>query len=194
MHVKNYPSQIQDRMGPFTFEGFIYISTINHRLEFMNRALIDYSGRDAVGELCYTVIFGLDAPCPWCTDRTVRDGSSVCNEMKNPADDHWYYSVRKPIYNSDGQVEKIQSILIDITDRKLTEEAVAESARQLHHENIRLRSAIKERYKFGDIIGKSPVMQDVYELILKAASTNAHVMINGESGTGKEWLRGRFIR
>lgn len=169
-----------------TFEGFIYITTVDNRLEFMNRALTDYSGRDAVGDMCYAVIFGLDSPCPWCTDQKVREGTTVRREMKNPVDDRWYYSVRTPIYNSDGQVEKIQSILIDITDRKLTEEAVAESARHLHHENIRLRSAIKERYKFGEIIGKSPVMQEVYELILKAAATNAHVMINGESGTGKE--------
>ncbi len=169
-----------------TFEGFIYITTVDHRLEFMNRALIDYSGRDAVGELCYTVIFGLDSPCPWCTDRNVCEGKTVRCEVKNPVNDRWYYSVRTPIYNRDGQVEKIQSILIDITDRKHTEEVIAENARLLRRENTRLSSAIKERYTFGDLIGKSSVMQEVYELILKAASTNAHVMINGESGTGKE--------
>jgi transcriptional regulator with PAS, ATPase and Fis domain len=83
-------------------------------------------------------------------------------------------------------VIKVQSIVLDITDRKLTEEAIAESAKHLRKENLRLRSTIRERYKFGDIVGKSEVMQEVYELILKAAATNVHVMVYGESGTGKE--------
>ncbi|RLB15229.1 MAG: hypothetical protein DRG35_04330 [Deltaproteobacteria bacterium] len=53
-------------------------------------------------------------------------------------------------------------------------------------ENIQLRSCIKERSRFGDIIGKSSAMQEVYELILKASATDAAVAIYGESGTGKE--------
>ena len=56
----------------------------------------------------------------------------------------------------------------------------------LHEENVRLRSNIKERYRFGKIIGKSPVMQEIYELILKAAAPDVNVILYGESGTGKE--------
>ena len=56
----------------------------------------------------------------------------------------------------------------------------------LHKENVRLRSNIKERYRFGKIIGKSPVMQEIYELIIKAAASNVGVIVYGESGTGKE--------
>ncbi|GAB6097058.1 hypothetical protein JCM14469_33120 [Desulfatiferula olefinivorans] len=169
-----------------TFVGFIYITTRDKRLEFMNRTLIEHRGGDAVGQLCHRVIYGLDEPCPWCADPQVFDGHTVRLEMKNPLDDRWYLSVRTPIFGGDGRVEKVQSILLDITDRKLTEEAISESAEHLKNENLRLRSEIRERYRFGDIIGKSKVMQDVYELIVKAAATNAHVMIYGESGTGKE--------
>lgn len=64
--------------------------------------------------------------------------------------------------------------------------AIKEEVEHLRNENIRLKSSIKERYKFGDIIGKSPAMQEVYGLILKATATNAAVAIYGESGTGKE--------
>ena len=39
---------------------------------------------------------------------------------------------------------------------------------------------------FQDLIGKSAAMQEVYELIIRAASSNANVVIYGESGTGKE--------
>jgi two-component system response regulator PilR (NtrC family) len=53
-------------------------------------------------------------------------------------------------------------------------------------ENIRLRQAVEERYKFWNIIGKSPKMQRVYDLVEKVSQTKANVLITGESGTGKE--------
>jgi two-component system NtrC family response regulator len=53
-------------------------------------------------------------------------------------------------------------------------------------ENRRLRDAVESRYNFGNIIGKSKVMQDVYETIRKVAPTNATILIEGQSGTGKE--------
>jgi two-component system response regulator PilR (NtrC family) len=56
----------------------------------------------------------------------------------------------------------------------------------LIRENIRLRQEVEERYKFWNIIGKSPKMQRVYELVEKVAQTKANVLITGESGTGKE--------
>ncbi len=71
-----------------------------------------------------------------------------------------------------------------ITEESLPEIAIQQEAEHLRGENIGLKSSIKEQ--FGDIIGKSPVMQKSYELILKAAATNAAVAIYGESGTGKE--------
>ncbi|MGB5218325.1 MAG: sigma 54-interacting transcriptional regulator [Smithella sp.] len=74
----------------------------------------------------------------------------------------------------------------DITSRKLAEVALLESREHLQKENYRLRSSIRERYRFCDIIGKSQVMQEVYEFILQAAATQANVIIYGESGTGKE--------
>ena len=49
-----------------------------------------------------------------------------------------------------------------------------------------LRSTSRDRYKFGEIIGKSPVMQEVYQSVVKASASEAHVVIYGESGTGKE--------
>jgi PAS domain S-box-containing protein len=74
----------------------------------------------------------------------------------------------------------------DITEAKLKEISMQEEAEHLRRENVTLRSSIKDRYRFGNIIGKSPAMQRVYELVLNAAASSANVIIYGESGTGKE--------
>ncbi len=57
---------------------------------------------------------------------------------------------------------------------------------QVVKENRRLRHDVESRYSFGNIIGKSKVMQDVFDIIRKIAPSNATVLIEGESGTGKE--------
>jgi len=49
-----------------------------------------------------------------------------------------------------------------------------------------LRREIQQRYSFGNIIGKSPQMQKVFQLIKQVANTNSNVIIYGKSGTGKE--------
>ena len=53
-------------------------------------------------------------------------------------------------------------------------------------ENILLRQKLEDKYEFEDLIGKSAVMQQVFELIRNVAPTQATVLITGESGTGKE--------
>jgi transcriptional regulator with PAS, ATPase and Fis domain len=78
------------------------------------------------------------------------------------------------------------SSFFDITERKLAEESLRQTEKHLREENELLRSSLHERYRFGDIIGRSAAMQRVYELILNAAATDANVIIYGESGTGKE--------
>ncbi len=76
----------------------------------------------------------------------------------------------------------------DITDRKLREQRLEEERRRLEAENLNLKSSIKERYRFGVLVGKSAAMQRVYELIVSAATSDVNVLISGESGTGKELI------
>jgi DNA-binding NtrC family response regulator len=49
-----------------------------------------------------------------------------------------------------------------------------------------LRDELRELGRFGRLIGNSPVMQKVYDLVVKVAPTDATVLLVGESGTGKE--------
>jgi len=53
-------------------------------------------------------------------------------------------------------------------------------------ENRRLREDIESRYCFGNIIGRSKAMRDIFEMIQKVAPSSATVLIEGDSGTGKE--------
>ncbi|MBN2255617.1 MAG: nif-specific transcriptional activator NifA [Deltaproteobacteria bacterium] len=61
-----------------------------------------------------------------------------------------------------------------------------EERERLIQENLRLQSELQERFQPANIIGKSKVMRDVYDLIAQVSKSNATVLIRGESGTGKE--------
>lgn len=58
--------------------------------------------------------------------------------------------------------------------------------RELTKQNQILRREQRTSYQFAGIIGKSPAMQSVFDLIQRVSGSNANVLIQGESGTGKE--------
>ena len=58
--------------------------------------------------------------------------------------------------------------------------------RALREEVKRLRRVVVEQQKFDDILGSSPSMKKMYDLISRVAETETTVLITGESGTGKE--------
>lgn len=57
---------------------------------------------------------------------------------------------------------------------------------QLNEKIAFLSDELASRYQYGEMIGKSPLMQQVYSLIDKLKDIDAAVLISGESGTGKE--------
>ncbi|GAK55388.1 PAS modulated sigma54 specific transcriptional regulator, Fis family [Candidatus Vecturithrix granuli] len=76
----------------------------------------------------------------------------------------------------------------DIHQSKLREIRLEQERARLHQENLTFKTTLMERYRFGSLIGKSPAMQRVYELIVSAAASDVNVLIVGESGTGKELI------
>jgi DNA-binding NtrC family response regulator len=58
--------------------------------------------------------------------------------------------------------------------------------RLLKKEVVRLKKEVESRYHFHDLIGKSPSMQKIYDLIGRIRESSSNVLITGESGTGKE--------
>jgi DNA-binding NtrC family response regulator len=55
-------------------------------------------------------------------------------------------------------------------------------------ENIQLKRAMKQRYSFSNIVGKSDPMLRIFDLVAQVAPSRSTVMIQGESGTGKELI------
>jgi len=56
----------------------------------------------------------------------------------------------------------------------------------LRDENYQLRTEVQRTYQFKEIIGNSPKMQDIFDLLTKIISSDISVLLEGESGTGKE--------
>ncbi|OGG45103.1 MAG: hypothetical protein A3F84_11795 [Candidatus Handelsmanbacteria bacterium RIFCSPLOWO2_12_FULL_64_10] len=64
-----------------------------------------------------------------------------------------------------------------------------EEARQkLEQENVQLRHVVQQRYRFDGVIGQSPAMERVYDLVSKVLRSDVTVLLTGETGTGKELL------
>jgi two-component system response regulator AtoC len=62
----------------------------------------------------------------------------------------------------------------------------AEERERLKKENVILRKEVEEKYSFDNMIGKSPQILNIFELIKKVSGFKSSVLITGESGTGKE--------
>jgi DNA-binding NtrC family response regulator len=60
--------------------------------------------------------------------------------------------------------------------------------RGLRQEVDMLRGELRERGRFGPLVGRSKAMEPVIEMIQRVAPTEASVLIQGESGTGKEMV------
>jgi DNA-binding NtrC family response regulator len=58
--------------------------------------------------------------------------------------------------------------------------------RRLKSENAYLRAQLDERHRFEGLIGKSPAMKRLFQLLETVAATNSTILITGETGTGKE--------
>src|SRR5215469_6180680 len=55
-------------------------------------------------------------------------------------------------------------------------------------ENVQLKRALKQRYNFHNIVGKSEIMMRIFDLVAQVAASHYTVLIQGESGTGKELI------
>ena len=70
----------------------------------------------------------------------------------------------------------------------LAQVAQAVESRRLRDENLHLKRALKQRFNFPNIVGKSEKMQVLLDLVAQVAPSRSTVLVSGESGTGKELI------
>ncbi|HCY86823.1 MAG TPA: sigma-54-dependent Fis family transcriptional regulator [Desulfobacteraceae bacterium] len=160
-------------------------------IEFASRGtyeLLGYQPEKLVGDPIYTfreLVHPEDRPNNLESIQVAldnRESYQLIYRIKTVSGDDkwkWVWDRGEGIFSDTGELLALEGFITDISSHKLQEMALRE-------ENNLLRSSMKERYKFGDIIGKSDGMQRVYDTILKSAAGNANVILYGESGTGKE--------
>jgi DNA-binding NtrC family response regulator len=73
-------------------------------------------------------------------------------------------------------------------DELIAQVSLAIEGHRLREENVQLKRALKQRYNFPNIVGKSEKMLAVFDLVTQIAPSRSTVLINGESGTGKELI------
>src|SRR5215510_5290943 len=73
-------------------------------------------------------------------------------------------------------------------EKLLADVRAAVARRRAEEENIQLKRALKQRYNFENIVGKSEPMLKIFDLVAQVAPSRSTVLLQGESGTGKELI------
>jgi DNA-binding NtrC family response regulator len=73
-------------------------------------------------------------------------------------------------------------------EKLLADVRAAVSRRRVEAENEQLKRALKQRYNFENIVGKSEPMLRIFDLVSQVAPSRSTVLVQGESGTGKELI------
>jgi DNA-binding NtrC family response regulator len=73
-------------------------------------------------------------------------------------------------------------------EKLLADVRAAVARRRAEEENIQLKRALKQRYNFENIVGKSEVMLKIFDLVAQVAPSRSTILLQGESGTGKELI------
>jgi len=102
------------------FDGYIYIYSEDHDIEFMNELFIKRIGYDAVGQKCSQALEHMGDICPWCKQNMALGNETVRLEIHNQVDNHWYYIINTPINTPDKSTSRMV-IIQDITEKKENE-------------------------------------------------------------------------
>lgn len=109
-------------------EDGIYIVSDDHRIKFMNQALIDLVG-DRVGELCYKALFGRESVCPWSVMHLIQQDSCGFQDYFLENFGRTFQVRSFPIKMRDGSIGKLGQ-LKDITKTKQLQNEVKEFTRR----------------------------------------------------------------
>ena len=102
-------------------KDLVFVCSHDYRIEYMNAAMIDKIGRNAIGEECHTVIENFMDKCKWCPGEKVPAGNFGEQDIRSSKDSCSYHISHTPIVHADGTVSKM-AVFRDTTDLKKMEE------------------------------------------------------------------------
>jgi PAS domain S-box-containing protein len=123
------------------------------------------------------------APLVEVARKTLESGDVQVLEFPSESSDgiRWFEGRSAPLrIGGAGEMPRVVVIARDITDRKRADE--------LERQNVYLREAFETDLHFGEIHGRSAVMQEVFRATELVANTDTSVLLLGETGTGKELI------
>ncbi len=180
----NFLNQILDTMaeGLFTLDEQGVVTSWNRSMEKIS----GYSAQEAVGYPCSLIqcsqCFGKRCPADVNACGVIQHGRTEAKECSIRHKDGYDISVIKNArlaLDDNGRILGIVETITDLTELKKIKMTAEEAQRKL-----------KKAYQLGNIIGKSPAMQNVFDAIRAAANSRANILIQGDSGTGKELVAG----
>ncbi|MCU0227869.1 MAG: sigma-54 dependent transcriptional regulator [Bryobacterales bacterium] len=149
--------------APDATSGLAKLAARDYDLLLLDLMLPDMSGMDVLKRIRKE-----DRELPVCMVTAHGSTSVAVEALKSGAND--YFS--KPFDN-----EKLILEIARLID-----------SRRLQKENTQLRRALKQRYAFPEIVGKSDKMLQVLDLVKQVASSRSTILVTGETGTGKELI------
>jgi len=176
----HFLNQIIDTMaeGLFTLDDKGIITSWNRSMEKIS----GYPAREAVGKKCDLLqcsrCFGEECPANIKKCGVMQHGKTEAKEcFIRHRDGHDIAVIKNArlAKDDDGKVLGIVETIMDLTELKKVKKTAEEAQKKL-----------KNVYRLGNIIGKSAVMQNVFDAIRAASNSQANILIQGDSGTGKE--------
>ena len=180
----HFLNQILDTMaeGLFTLDDNGTITSWNKSMEKIS----GYPAREAVGKGCGLLqcsrCYGKKCPADISKCGVMRHGKTETKEcFIRHKDGHDIPVIKNArlATDDDKHVLGIVETITDLTELKKIKQTAEDAQRKL-----------KKVYRLGNIIGKSAVMQNVFDAIRAAADSQANILIQGDSGTGKELVAG----
>ena len=108
-------SEVKYRTMMETINDFVYISSDDYRIQYMNKAMSDRVGYDAIGDLCYKALHGFDNICPWCKYEEIVKTGHVTKDITSPKDNKSFNISSTLFKNEDGSTSKL-AVFRDTTE------------------------------------------------------------------------------
>jgi PAS domain S-box-containing protein len=157
-------------VGIFTVDRSGHITFFNTAAEKIS----GYSRREILGQPCTTIFEADDAQEVCFLKETIVDGLSRSSRQGR-------------MTTRDGVTIPIRANYMALRNEK----GMAVGGLMTFHDLTlihQLDQAMRDRYTYHDMIGKSPAMQKIFEMINVIATTDATILIEGSTGTGKDLL------